>query len=102
MTIRDMLRGLLGKRREDATPSSKATPAQPTAAKEVTEQELEQVQGGWGSALPQSSTCPVPADRQGLWDPVPRAVGNPTILSVVGLRHPDTPREGAEGPTGRR
>ena len=46
MKKKDTSRGPIGKQHEDATPSSKPPPAQPQAAREVTEQELEQVQGG--------------------------------------------------------
>jgi hypothetical protein len=46
MQKKDLSRRPSGKRREDAAPSGKPAPAQPQAAREVTEQELEQVQGG--------------------------------------------------------
>jgi hypothetical protein len=46
MKMGDMLRGLFGKRRQAALPSSKPNPVQPEAASALTEQDLEQVQGG--------------------------------------------------------
>ena len=46
MKKQDTPRGPNGKRNEKAVPSNTPTPAQPPAPREVTEQELEQVQGG--------------------------------------------------------
>jgi bacteriocin-like protein len=45
MKRKETFRGLFGKRREDTTSTNTPTPAQP-ADKVLTEQELEQVQGG--------------------------------------------------------
>ena len=46
MKLPSVFRGAWGKRDKNPTPSTQQTPAQPIVAKELTEQELKQVQGG--------------------------------------------------------
>jgi bacteriocin-like protein len=46
MKMSELFRDLFGKRREDPTPTTTPTPAQPATVKPLTEDELEQVQGG--------------------------------------------------------
>jgi len=52
MKKKDASRGPSGKRREDTTPSGKPTPAQPEPARVLTDQDLEQVQGGRAPVVP--------------------------------------------------
>jgi bacteriocin-like protein len=46
MKLPIVFRGARGKRDKNPTPSTQPAPAQPIVAKELTEQDLEQVQGG--------------------------------------------------------
>jgi bacteriocin-like protein len=80
MTIGDLLRGVLGKQREDAAPSNNPTPAQPVTVKTLTEQELEQVEGGAsGVGFPITSISYMKEIPSSIGDPNVRAYGNPTV-----------------------
>jgi hypothetical protein len=77
MTIGDLLRRLFGKRNEDALPSPESTPAQPETAKALTEQDLEQVQGGASMVeLPITSVPYYKVDR-------PPMNGDPNQGSII-------------------
>jgi len=59
MQRKDRSRGLFSKRYEASASGIKPTPAQPHPARDVIEQELEQVPGGWAGSLSRGPTTSV-------------------------------------------